>query len=323
MSPSTQAACYPRGTFVVMKSRAGAGALATQQSIPLIDYTMKKTILITGTSSGIGKATALRFAREGWNVIATMRSPEKETELTGLDNVLVTKLDVQQPETITAAIEAGIGKFGQLDVLVNNAGYGEFGVFESTPEEQVRTQFEVNLFGVMNTIRAVLPHMRQRRTGMIVNISSGAGRFTLPLLSLYASSKFALEGFTEALSFELGALNIAVKIVEPGGTHSNFTNVSFGRSSNHTVPGEYEPFVTATNQLFASLIDSEMVTVDYVAGVIYEAVTDGKDTLRYVAGAEGFRKRLAARFTLPDQEYVNSVKNGYLRFMPQPQDKTA
>lgn len=279
---------------------------------------MKKTILITGTSSGIGKATAITFAREGWNVIATMRSPEKETELTRLDNVLVTQLDVEKPVTITSAVQQGIGKFGRIDVLVNNAGYGEFGIFETTPEEQVRTQFEVNLFGVMNTIRALLPHLRERKSGMIVNISSGVGRFTLPLLSLYASSKFALEGFSEALSYELGALNIVVKIVEPGGTHTNFTNVSFGRSSNQSIPEAYEPFVAAANQQFASLVDSEMITSDQVADVIYQAVTDGKDTLRYVAGAEGFKQRLAARFTLPDQEYVNSVKNGYLRFMPQP-----
>ncbi len=280
---------------------------------------MKKTILITGTSSGIGKATALKFANEGWNVVATMRSPEKETELTQRDNVLVTRLDVQHPETIAAAIEQGIAKFGRIDVLVNNAGYGEFGVFESTPEDQVRAQFEVNVFGVMNTIRALLPHLRERKAGMIVNISSGAGRFTLPLLSLYASSKFALEGFTEALSFELGALGIGVKIVEPGGTHTNFTSVSFGKTANRSLPAEYEPFVEAAGKHFASLVDSEMITAGEVADVIYEAVTDGKDTLRYVAGAAGFRKRLADRFTLPDQEYVDSVKNGYLRFMPQPQ----
>jgi short-subunit dehydrogenase len=170
----------------------------------------------------------------------------------------------------------------------------------------------------MNTIWALLPHLRERREGTIVNISSGAGRFTLPMLSLYASSKFALEGFTEALSFELSALNIVVKIVEPGGTHTNFTNVSFARSSNKEMPEAYEPFVAAAGKLFESLMDTEMITAGQVAAVIYEAVTDGKDTLRYVAGSEGFRKRLAARLNMPDQEYVNSVKNGYLRFMPQP-----
>jgi NAD(P)-dependent dehydrogenase (short-subunit alcohol dehydrogenase family) len=279
---------------------------------------MKKTILITGTSSGIGKATALYFAERDWNVIATMRSPEKGTELTRLDNVLVARLDVQQPETITAAIGQGIDRFGQVDVLVNNAGYGEFGVFEAATEEQVRSQFEVNVFGVMNTIRTLLPHLRERKQGMIINISSGAGRFTLPMLSLYASSKFALEGFSEALSFELAALNIVVKIVEPGGTHTNFTNVSFGRSSNHALPEGYGPFVEAAGKQFASLVDTEMITAGEVAAVIYRAVTDGKDTLRYVAGSEGFRKRLAARFTMPDQAYVDSVKNGYLQFMPQP-----
>jgi NADP-dependent 3-hydroxy acid dehydrogenase YdfG len=131
---------------------------------------MNKTILITGTSSGIGKASALRFSNEGWNVIATMRSPEKETELTKRDNIFVTKLDVQQPDSIASAIESGIKKFGKIDVLLKNAGYGEFGIFESATEEQVRTQFEVNVFGVMNTIRIILPHFRERKEGMILNI---------------------------------------------------------------------------------------------------------------------------------------------------------
>ena len=164
---------------------------------------MKKTILITGTSSGFGKLSAQKFAAEGWNIVATMRSPEKETELTKLDNVLVTKLDVQDINSIHQAIDAGIERFGRIDTVVNNAGVGIYGIFELATREQVRQQFDVNVFGVMDTIQAILPHFRANNGGTIINISSQGGRITYPALSLYHSSKFALEGFSESVSFEL------------------------------------------------------------------------------------------------------------------------
>lgn len=276
---------------------------------------MKKTILITGTSSGIGRATAKLFAAKGWNVIATMRSPENETELTKMNTVFVTKLDVQKPESIISAIQIGIEKFGKIDAIVNNAGYGEFGIFEAIPKEQVQTQFEINVFGVMDTIRAILPHFRKNKGGMILNISSGAGRFTLPLISLYAASKFALEGFSEAISFELAALNIAVKIIEPGGTTTNFTKVSREKAVDNKSVEEYDDFLAATGKLFESMIDMRLVSAEDVATVIYQAATDGKDTLRYVIGNEDFAKRITNRANMPDQEYINSVKNSYMKFM--------
>ncbi|SEW51764.1 SDR family oxidoreductase [Chitinophaga arvensicola] len=276
---------------------------------------MSKTILITGTSSGIGKATALHFAAQGWNVIATMRQPEKEQELIRHKNILVTTLDVQQPATINAAIQQGIAHFGHIDVLVNNAGYGEFGIFESTAREQVSTQFEVNVIGVMDTIRAILPHFRERKAGTILNISSGAGRFTLPLISLYCASKFALEGFSEALAFELAALNITVKIIEPGGTTTNFGKVSGDRFiANASIP-DYDPFAAAAGKMFDSLSNMQLATAEEVAAVIYEAATDGTDTLRYAVGNEDFKQRLASRHTMPDQEYINAIKNSYLKFL--------
>lgn len=277
---------------------------------------MSKTILITGASSGIGKAAAQLFASKGWNVIATMRQPANEKELKNSANLLLTRLDVQQPETITAAIRDGIEKFGGIDALVNNAGYGEFGIFESIPREQALAQFEVNVFGVMDTIRAILPHFRERRAGSIINISSGAGRFTLPLISLYSASKFALEGFSEALSFELSALNITVKIVEPGGTTTNFGKVSGERAASGRHIPDYDVFTTAAGKLFGILQAQELKTAEEVAAVIYQAVTDGTDTLRYIVGNDDFKNRMTARLTMPDQEYFNYIKNGYLQFMP-------
>lgn len=275
---------------------------------------MSKTVLITGTSSGIGKAAARHFAANGWNVIATMRTPEKEEELTQLDSVFVTKLDVQKPETISTAIQSGIEKFGTIDVLVNNAGYGEFGIFETISQEQVKTQFDINVFGVMDTIRMLLPHFRENKSGTIINISSGAGRFTLPLISMYAASKFALEGFSESLSFELSSLNIGVKIVEPGGSTTNFSNVSNQKSSSNLSIPDYDPFLTVVGKMFGTLLDMQLATAEEVAAVIYDAATDGTDTLRYIVGNEDFKRRMDARHTMPDQEYINSIKAGYTKF---------
>lgn len=178
---------------------------------------MKKTVLITGCSTGIGKATAQLFNDKGWNVVATMRNPGAEKDLKPSDSMLVTKLDVQDQTSIDKAIQEGIARFESIDVLVNNAGYGQYGLFEATPREKIRDQFDVNLFGLMDVTRALLPQMRKKKSGVIINISSGAGLFTLPMISLYCASKYALEGFTEALAYELASQNIIIKLVEPHG----------------------------------------------------------------------------------------------------------
>ncbi|MBD2753842.1 SDR family oxidoreductase [Spirosoma validum] len=277
---------------------------------------MSKTILITGASSGIGKAAAKKFASEGWNVVATMRSPEQEKELTQLDNVLVTKLDVQQPDSIDGAIQEGLDRFGRIDAVVNNAGYGQNGIFEAMTPEQIQKQFEVNVFGVMNVTRAVLPHFRQQKAGLILNISSGAGRFTLPLLSMYSASKFALEGFSEALSYELSSVGITVKIIEPGGTQTNFSQVTREEFAHNTELTDYEPFIEAANKFFAGMVAARLVTADDVAETIYAAATDGTATLRYVVGNDDFKKRIAARQQMPDQDYVDFIRQGFLRHMP-------
>lgn len=276
---------------------------------------MKKVVLITGASSGIGKETAKYFAANNWNVIATMRSPEKETELTGQDNILVTKLDVQDKESIETTIETGKAKFGQIDALVNNAGYGQFGIFEATAEGQIRDQFDVNVFGVMDTIKAILPHFRQRKEGIILNVSSGAGKFTIPLISLYAASKFALEGFSEALSFELASLNIKVKIIEPGGTETNFSAVSNEAFSQTEQIADYNPFVEAAGKMFQGMRDAKLVTASAVAQVIYKAATDSTDKLRYPIGNDDFGQRMKARQHLPEQEYIDFIKSGYLKYL--------
>jgi NAD(P)-dependent dehydrogenase (short-subunit alcohol dehydrogenase family) len=269
---------------------------------------MKNTVLITGASSGIGRATAELFAARGWNVIATMRTPRD------IPDAFVTRLDVEKPETIRAAIDAGIARFGRIDAVVNNAGYGLFGVFERTPEEKVREQFEVNVFGVMNVVRAVLPHFRKNRRGRIVNVSSGAGVFALPMISLYTASKFALEGFSESLSYELAALGIGVKIVEPGGvTSTNFGSRSAKEAASPSSEiRDYDAFVSSANEVFASLAASRNAdkdsTAEHVAQIIYQATTDSSDQLRYVA-TSAIVPLVEARRQTSEREYMEFMRS--------------
>ncbi|PSL23020.1 SDR family oxidoreductase [Chitinophaga ginsengisoli] len=268
-----------------------------------------KTVLITGTSSGIGRAAVLTFQREGWNVIATMRSPEKETELHQLDNVLVTRLDVLDNATILNTVEQGLDRFGQIDVLVNNAGYAVFGTFEMTAEHQTQNMFDTNLFGPMRVLKAVLPHFRNQKSGTVINITSMGGRVTFPACSLYHATKFALEGFTESLAYELLPFNIHAKIVEPGSTATRF--VESAQVTQDTIT-EYSEFVKIGFANWAKN-DTMTSTAEQIAAVIYTAATDENDRLRYKAGEDTqlyFQKRQSEN----DQEYVDYMRQ---RFIPE------
>ena len=266
---------------------------------------MTHTVLITGCSTGFGEAAAHLFAARGWNVVATMRRPEAGSSLAALDRVFVTRLDVQDPASIDAAIAAGIARFGRIDVLVNNAGFGMFGVFEATSRERMLEQFEVNVFGVMDVTRAMLSHFRAKRAGVIVNISSGGGVYALPMTSLYNASKFALEGFSESLAYELEGLGIRVKIVEPGGVlGTDFARRSGAESALAAASPDYEPFVAATRAMFGKLAASRAgATSKQVAEVIFTAATDGTAQLRYVA-TDNIKSWVAARRETSEAEYV-------------------
>jgi len=265
---------------------------------------MRNTVLITGCSSGLGKATAKYFAQNGWNVLATMRQPEAGKELTKLNNVRIIRLDVRDPDSIRAAVAAGIQRFGRIDALVNNAGFGLFGVFEATPQERIQEQFSVNVFGAMNLIRELLPHFRVNKKGVILNISSGAGVFGLPMISLYCASKFALEGFSEALSYELASQNITVKIVEPGGmVKTNFGKRSAQEAALADRIPDYDEFVTQASCLFERLRATRLGSEDKVAEVIFNAATDGTNQLRYVA-TEDIKPWIEARRQTSEEEYI-------------------
>lgn len=266
---------------------------------------MTQTVLITGCSTGFGEATARLFAARGWNVVATMRRPEAGAALAALDHVLVTRLDVQDQASIDQAVAAGLARFGRIDALVNNAGFGLFGVFEATPRAKIQEQFDVNLFGLMDVTRALLPHFRANRSGVIVNVGSGAGVFTLPMISLYCASKFALEGFSESLSYELAGLGIRVKIVEPGGvTTTAFGQRSAGEAAQAAALPDYQPFTAAMAEVFAGLRASRAgATSEEVAAVIVDAATDTSDRLRFIA-TDDIKPLVAARRETSEEAYM-------------------
>lgn len=245
---------------------------------------MKQTILITGASSGIGKETARYFQQNGWNVIATMRNPEKETELHELENVFVTKLDVLDLDSITQAISEGIKRFGGIDVLLNNAGYGAYGPLESFPREKILRQFNTNVIGLLDVTRAILPHFRANKKGVILNVSSMGGKMTFPLGSLYHGTKFAVEGISESLRYEVEEFGGQVKIIEPGAIATDFAGRSFDFHNDEKLT-VYQNIVTKIMTAFPQMIKNAS-PVNVVAKVIYKAATDGKSKLRYMAGKD-------------------------------------
>jgi NAD(P)-dependent dehydrogenase (short-subunit alcohol dehydrogenase family) len=273
---------------------------------------MKKVIFITGASSGIGKATALFFTRQGWNVIATMRNPEQESDLSNNPNVLLLQLDVNNSHSINTAIEQGIAHFGPIDVLLNNAGYGQQGIFEAISAEKVRQQFDVNVFGLMEVTRALLPHFRARKQGTIINVTSGVGRVTVPLVSVYAASKFAIEGFSESLAYELESQNIKVKIIEPGYIATPFYERAKADFAFDPQLSDYNAFQQNMENLFSSFAAMETATMDDVANTIYTAATDGSYQLRYVVGPD-LQPLIDLRNSKADQDYVNIMRS---QFMP-------
>lgn len=187
---------------------------------------MMKTIVITGASSGIGKATAKYFAAKGWQVAATMRTPEKEFELTTFSNVKLFKLDVTDSKSIDNAYQAIRSEYGTVDALLNNAGYALFGPLELSTEEQIRHVYDTLLLGVTLVTRKFIPALRDNGGGSILTVSSVGGLLTLPLTPTYHAAKYAVEGLMEGLSYELYPFNIYCKLIEPGGIQTDFWNRS-------------------------------------------------------------------------------------------------
>lgn len=252
---------------------------------------MKKTIFITGASSGLGKAAAKLFQQNGWNVIATMRQPENETELTALENVKVMKLDVTNSALITETINQ-ILSTENVDVVLNNAGYGLIGPLESFTEQQIANQIYTNLFGVIHVTKAFVPYFRERKSGTFINITSTFGLLGYPTCSIYNASKFAVDGFSEGLAYELAQFGIKVKVVAPGGMQTDFA----GRSLQGGLHEAYQGLIAKVSEGYSEEQIANYTKAETVAQIIYDAATDEKNQLRYIAGDDAnelYNERLA------------------------------
>lgn len=261
-----------------------------------------KTVLITGCSSGYGRATALHFHEHGWNVVATMRTPSPALQES--DRLRVLPLDVTDRGSVDAASRDAVRLFGGLDVVVNNAGIGLMAAFEATSEPMIRALFETNVFGVMAVTRAVIPHFRERRAGMIINVTSSVGILPMPLVSAYTASKFAIEGFTESLAYELSVFGVRVKIVEPGyGPMTRFT-ANAPAEMGSLLP---EPYAAYAGQLMRGLAGGKTTNEIDVARAVWLAATDDTARLRYAAGADA-EDLAAMRRALPGEAYLEQAR---------------
>jgi NAD(P)-dependent dehydrogenase (short-subunit alcohol dehydrogenase family) len=274
-----------------------------------IRRSIMKSIVITGSSSGIGKATAKYFAAQGWQVAATMRKPEDETKLNQIKNISLYQLDVADNVSIASAAAQILSNFGTVDVVLNNAGYGLAGPFEAATPQQIRRQFDTNVFGLMEVTRAFLPHFRANKAGMFLNVSSIGGLITFPYVSLYHSTKWAVEGFSESLSYELGELGIQVKIIEPGGVATDFG----GRSMDFAMPDTLPAYAESVQKFMAARANSGSAasTAEFLAEEIYKAATDGKNQLRYLIGADA-EQTYAMRQQVGDDAFIAGMRQRML-----------
>ncbi|MFJ9392303.1 oxidoreductase [Nocardioides sp. NPDC101246] len=261
---------------------------------------MTKVALVTGASSGIGAATARRLARAGWIVYGAARRIDRLAELEP-DGVRPLALDVTDDAAMVAGVEKILAEEGRVDALVNNAGYGSYGSIEEVPLEEARRQIEVNLFGLARLTQLVVPGMRERGSGTIVNITSIGGKITTPFGGWYHASKFAVEGLSDALRVELAPFGVDVVVVEPGAIATEWGDIAM--ESGRKVSGD-GPYAELVEKMASSLEGDAMARLasdpDVVARAIEKAVTAKRPRTRYAVGF-GAKPILAARRVLPDR----------------------
>ncbi|WP_263377588.1 SDR family oxidoreductase [Granulicella paludicola] len=241
-----------------------------------------RTVLITGASSGIGEATAEYFFEKGWRVCATARSPEKLGAWSTRNEVIRLPLDVANHDSVQFAIAEALRLAGKIDVVVNNAGVGLAGPLEAIPMEDFEAHFQTNVFGAVRVIQSIMPSFREQRGGVIVNVSSVVGTFGVPFISPYCAGKFAIEGLSESLYYELLPFNIRIKLVEPGGIKTNFRQ-DFAQHK------AYQPNLGAAEAVFQESAGptSSLPSPRGVAEAIFKAATDGTQRLRYPVKTQG------------------------------------
>ncbi len=263
---------------------------------------MSQTILVTGASSGIGQATARLLAERGFTVFGTARKPERAQS----QGVTMVALDVRSDESVRACVEHVVAKAGRVDVLVNNAGYAVTGAAEETSVDEAKAQLETNFFGAVRMVNAVLPGMRAARAGKIINISSLAGNTAIPFSAFYSASKFALEGYSESLWYEVRPLGISVSLVEPG-----FVNTPIGEAS--PVAAQPLPAYDATRKRMLAKFGQSLaggIPPEQVARRVLQIVENKAPGLRYRVGAQAtWLPRL--RNVVPWKVYAAGVRKTF------------
>lgn len=263
-----------------------------------------KTIVITGASSGIGEASVKHFLANNWKVAATMRNvKDANSDFAVNPNVSLHSLDVTSIASIENARTEILETHRTVHAVLNNAGYALSGPFESVSNEQIEAQFATNVFGLMNVTRAFLQHFKQNNEGVFINVSSLGGRITYPLTSLYHSTKWAIEGFSESLSFELKQFNIQVKLIEPGAVSTNFSgrSMQFGRQEDAVDYG------TLIQKFTENLKQSDRIPVsaDEVAMEVFKATTDLSDRLRYPVGDA--ERMIKMRIEIGEENFIKNI----------------
>jgi len=268
-----------------------------------------KIVLITGASSGIGRETAIFLEKKGFIVYAGSRHPQHLDDIKK-ENLVPIELDITDVETIEKAINQIKKEHHQIDVLINNAGYGLFSTVENLDEEQMYEQFNVNVFGLLRVCKAVIPLMREEKSGVIINISSFLGKIGLPLLTLYNSSKYAVEGITDSLRYELKDFNIRVHSIMPGFFNTNFSrdNLQINKETFHA-DSPYAEMVTDLTTRIKEQIDNGNDPKE-VATLILEIIENEKFKARVTAG-EKAKKFIPMKKELSDEDFERRVREYY------------
>ena len=275
----------------------------------------QKVAVVTGSSTGIGYETSLILARNGFLTYATMRNLNKSESIESITTkenlpIHIKQLDVTDGTSVKNAVEAISSETGRIDLLVNNAGYGLNGAFEDLAMDEIKAQYETNLFGLIRTTQAVLPIMRRQKSGTVINISSGVGRFGLPGSSAYVSTKFAVEGLSESMSYELEPFGIKVVLVEPGVIKTNFVDgMVIARKSQDPK----SPYSQIIQKMVTGL--EEMMkngsSPDLVAKVVLNAAINENPSLRYLAGND-VEQLLESKRMMPDEEFYKMMKQNLM-----------
>lgn len=269
-----------------------------------------KVAVVTGSSSGIGYETSLALAREGFLTFATMRNLEKGSIIKSDSDkenlpLKIMQLDVTDDASVSKAVQSIISDSGRIDVIVNNAGYGLVGAFEDLSLDEIKQQYETNLFGVVRVTQAVIPIMRKQKSGRIINISSGAGRFGYPGGSAYVSTKFAIEGLSESLSYELDPFGIKVILVEPGVIRTNFGNGMVVAKNSQDPGSAYLSMTRKMNEVFGQLMQNGSPP-SLVANVVLQAAKSDNPNLRYLAGKD-VEQWVDQKKKMSDNEFFNMM----------------